>query len=399
MASKRYGYMCKYMNENGFEPIVLTTYARSGGFMDAKLDLPVPIDEKNVIRIGMMGVKYPVKNFAMNILFDWCKKNKKNSRVLVESSFGWFYKVRDTLDFAKLKDVDVVVGTFPPIENLLVAKYIAKVLKVPYVAEIRDLVSDYEEGMDRTRIDRMVELILERIVLGCSNGIVSVTKGFKGILDKRYKNKKIITVYNGWEFQENIKNTDNACGDYMYYAGSLYEHRVESLKLLLDILKESDIKMKLIVRSIGPKHLTEKLKNIIVEMGMESQVYVKDAVSEDIVHKEQENAKINLLVSSVHKEDKALMTTLPGKLFELVNIDRPVLAITDKSAEIGEVLKRTHKGIATSSKREIYDFLNGGYKKYKGNDYTSDYSRKNQARRLCRFLDLIVKESKDEARR
>ena len=44
MAAKRYGYMCKYMEENGFIPYVLTKRERGGGYLNSKLDLEIPID-------------------------------------------------------------------------------------------------------------------------------------------------------------------------------------------------------------------------------------------------------------------------------------------------------------------------------------------------------------------
>ena len=52
MASKRYGYMCKYMEKYGFEPYILTTRPRGGGYLNSKLDLEVPLSEERIIRIG-----------------------------------------------------------------------------------------------------------------------------------------------------------------------------------------------------------------------------------------------------------------------------------------------------------------------------------------------------------
>lgn len=31
MAAKRYGYMCKYMKKNGYDPYIITTRSRGGG--------------------------------------------------------------------------------------------------------------------------------------------------------------------------------------------------------------------------------------------------------------------------------------------------------------------------------------------------------------------------------
>ena len=55
-------------------------------------------------------------------------------------------------------------------------------------------------------------------------------------------------------------------------------------------------------------------------------------VPENVVKVEQSNAKINLVISSTDSSDKALMTTIPGKVYELINLTPPVLAVTHYSS-------------------------------------------------------------------
>lgn len=392
MASKRYGYMCQYFCKNGYEPIVLTGFARPDTYINAKMDLPVLIDEKNVIRIGMVGIKYPIKNFIMTLVFDWMKKNHKRSRILEEDSYGWFYKVKNDINFDELQDIDIVVGTFPSISNVLVAKYIAKKMKVPYIVDIRDLISDYEEGMDRNKIDRRIELYLEKKLIKRASGIIAVTRGFSRILSNRYKRKKVETIYNGWN-NLNVRDGIQNQKDYLYYAGSLYEHRVESLKLLVNVIKDRQLDIKLIIRSVGPDPLTVELRKYVTALQLDDKVIIKEAVDEETIKEEQKQARINLVVSSIHKEDLALMTTLPGKIFELINEIPPILAITDKSSEIGDVLDITNKGIATCDMTEIEKFITNEYMLYKGNEKIKDFSRETQAHKFCLFLDNIIKET------
>lgn len=392
MASKRYGYMCGYFRENGYEPIILTTHARAVFDLDAKMDLPVPVEDENIIRIGMTGIPYPIESYLLTLILDWMGKKRKISRILEAGSLGWFYKVKNSLKYEKLSDIDVVIGTFPAIGNILVAKYVSQKLKVPFITEIRDLISDYEEeGFDRSEMDQRIERLLERAIISGTAGIIPVTAGFERILKKRYPQKRIMTIYNGWEMTEQKIECKNS-EEYLYYAGTLYEHRVESIKIFINAIKKANLNTTVIIRSLGPKRLTEKIKTYVKELGMDSQILIKEATTEDVVRREQINAKINLLFSSVHRDDLALMTTLPGKLFELINIDKPVLAIVDSSAEIGEILRRTNKGIATSSENEIYTFIDNDYQKYIGNDHIKDYSRKNQAKKLCDFIGSIIRE-------
>lgn len=391
MASKRYGYMCKYMEKYGFEPYILTTRPRGGGYLNSKLDLEVPLSEERIIRIGDLGIDYPCLESEINEVLYQYSNDRVGSRIIEEQSLGWYYKVKNELDMEKLKDIDIVIGTFPAIGNIWVGRYVAEKLEKPFVVEIRDLISDYSESCNKNAFYQNIELQLEQKLVKDSAGIVAVTSGFREILRERYPNHKIITVYNGWEIQDKEDN-HNKKNDYLYYAGSLYEHRVESIKMLIDTIKENELDVNLIIRSVGPENSERILKDYIYANSMQNKVKVLGTVNENTVRQEQAEAKVNLLFSSLDADDKSLMTTLPGKLFELIRLDNPVLAIADKSAEIGIVLNKTKKGKIASDKKEILAFLNSDMTEYEGyHKEVEYYSRENQTKILCDFLNEILK--------
>ena len=149
MAAKRYGLMSKYMEANGYLPYILTQRARGGAYLNYKLDLECPIPEDRIIRIGSLGITYPIEDSVILELVEEYKRQNFFSRVVEEQCLGWFYKVKKELNIEILKDMDIVIGTFPDVGNLFVAGYVAEKLQIPYVAEIRDLISDYREGISR----------------------------------------------------------------------------------------------------------------------------------------------------------------------------------------------------------------------------------------------------------
>ena len=53
-------------------------------------------------------------------------------------------------------------------------------------------------------------------------------------------------------------------------------------------------------------------------------------------------------------------------------------------------MKYTQKGIATTSEKEIEKFILGGCEKYAGNDNIKYFSRKEQAKKFCKFMDSIL---------
>ena len=181
MASKRYGYMCKYMEKYGYEPYIITTRPRGGGYINAKLDLKVPLSEERIIRIGDLGIVYPCQEMEINEVVKHYNDKGIQSRIIDEESLGWYYKVKNELNINKISDADIVIGTFPSIGNALVAKYISEMIGKPFLIEIRDLISDYKEESNRKDVYQDIELELEKKIIDGAAGIITVTSGFKSI--------------------------------------------------------------------------------------------------------------------------------------------------------------------------------------------------------------------------
>ena len=393
MAAKRFGYMCKYFKENGYDYTIISMRSHNKSYLGAKNDLDCSLYAGKIITIGELGITYPLYNILTEFAFLYVNKRGYVSRIMEEQSLGWYEKVKNELDINQVADAVCVIGTFPDIGNILVAKYIGKKLKVPVVADIRDLISDYSEGMNRNRKDEFFERCMERAILCGVTAISTTTSGFFKILRGRYSNKKVITVYNGWDderesYTEALK--ENEDDRYLYFAGTLYEHRIESLLMLLRLIKNNDLRVYVKIRSLGPEALTVRLKKALCDEELTDYAEILEPAKEYVVREEQQRALINVVPSSLDCNDKALMTTIPGKLFELIRCNRPVLAIISSESEVGRILDECNKGIATSEYDKIVHFIREGYREYKGNKKIDRYSRREQTRNLCNLLDDIT---------
>lgn len=394
IAAKRFGTMCKYFESYGYEPFILTTKHNRSVWLNVKMDLEVPIDRNHILEIGKAGSNNMVNSLVGKIILNTLEKRHIKSRTINANAIGWFEYVRDTIEIKQLPDIDIIIGTFPPMEDLFVTRYLAKKMCIPYLVDIRDLISDYTETIEGYKPATKLDCIIEKEIITKSEGIITVTPGFRDILRKRYPNKKSKVVFNGWSTSPKINEEENTERKYLYYAGSLYSHRVESFELLIKCLKKinnnTEDKIYFIVRSIGPAYLDAQAKKIVYQEKMQAYVSILEATSEDIVRQEQERAFINVVLSTVHEQDKSLMTTIPGKVYELMAEDKPVLAIVSNKSDVAKVLHYTEKGIATISENEIIEFISDNYKRYVGNNRISYFSRKKQAERLCKFMDKVL---------
>lgn len=396
MGAKRFGTMCKYFGEYGYETTVLTSHPHANCFLNTKLDLNVPKEIHKIIRIGQTGVSYVPTTAFSQMIVQWLNENNLQTRTLECTSLGWYEKVKREVRLSELIDTDIIIGTFPSMENLLVSNYLSRRLKCPFVADIRDLITEYSETEGDKKRSFLLDEFVERLILRKASGIIPVTSGFGEVLRKKYPKSKIKVVFNGWEESCQAEATGGEAG-YLYYAGALYTHRLESFELLMSCLKEvvAKKKVKMKVRSVGPRELNIKMKNMITANNMDEYIEILEAAEERIIKKEQANACINVVLSSIHEEDKALMATVPGKVYEAMQENAPILAIIPEKSDTAQIIAKTEKGIATTSKEKIVDFILDAYSCYAGNEHIEFFSRKNQAKRYCRFLDFILGERVD----
>lgn len=386
MGAKRFGIMCKYFRENGYEPYVITAPASiTAG--ETKCDLEISIPLEHIIEINVDKEK----KFLVSIILEVFKILNLHSRA-VDASYKWYRSVIKTLDMEQIKDIgfDIVIGTYDPMADLCIARYLSKKLKCKYIIDIRDFISDemeIAEGKKRTvRLDYMIE----KMVLSHADGIVTIAPEMTDVMRKRFRSKKVVTVFNGWEYRQMEKVFDQ-CEKYLYYAGQFYEYRVECIEVLLKALKKvnEQEKIKMLIRSIGPERLDIKIKKMIKKMGMESNVIVLPAVNNSVVEEERQKAYINIVLNTVHDEYQR-NATLPGKTYEYMSEKTPILAISPENSRLAKLLRYTDKGIATIKESEMVDFILNADGKYEGNKNVLKFSRKYQAARLCRFMDKIL---------
>lgn len=398
IASKRYGTMCRYFEEYGYKPYIITTTPDTSCFWKVGFDLDLPVAKEQIIRIGRMRDGIRVRSRHTRLLLKLMEKSNIRSRTITGSSIGWYNEVKEKIDIRQLQDIDIIIGTFPPMENLFVAKYLSKKLGCPYVAEIRDLISDYTERKERPSMGTVIDFFVEKKVLETAEGIISVTPGFRSILKRRYPDKPHKVIYNGWDEERKPQANKEIQHRYLYYAGSFYQHRLESFQLLVKCMKQMNAglkdKIELIVRSIGPQCMDMEVKKIIQQEHMTEYIKILYAVSEDVVRAEQEGAYINIILGSVDDNNTALQKTIPGKVYELIQETAPVLAIAAKKSAVGNLLEYTNKGIASTEEDEIMNYILHTHRQYLGNENIQYFSRRKQAKRVCRFLDQVLDREK-----
>src|SRR5690606_12607470 len=282
IASRRYGEMVPFFKRLGWEPYVLTT--KSSG------DLEHKISEHQVYRIGMHpGYKVDRTNNAglYSWVSMWRRKLGFNFRVFDSNLFKWSSRVLKSPDFINQvsnEGIDLILASYGPSSALRVGDKLGRMLGVPVVYDFRDLAALHESNsFKQNLVSKIVDRCFERYYLRSAAGFVTVSNGLAERICLKYK-KDVHVVYNGINTYRPTRGGAARLPSnksYLYYAGRFYEHRLKSIYLLIDALSRLDYD--LVIRSLGPVELDEKIINYAASVGVDHKLRLLGKADADVV--------------------------------------------------------------------------------------------------------------------
>ncbi|MGA2297463.1 MAG: glycosyltransferase [FCB group bacterium] len=180
----------KYLPENGWKPVVLTTAPTSFYAFDDTLDDDLRNEEIYIYRTAPKSAddlqspkilkfrSYFIQRLGRAFLQtiyqpDRFIKWKKSALLLSEKIFAQH-------------KIDVVFATAPPFTDFILAQEISKKFNVPFVADYRDLWVDNPYHFYATPFHKNYSIKLEKELLTTAEKIVVVTRHSKEVMLKRY---------------------------------------------------------------------------------------------------------------------------------------------------------------------------------------------------------------------
>ena len=397
IASRRYGEFSEYLNNDEWETHILTTNSTG--------PLPVNLPEENILRVGsniQKGgaiIKYSGEKTIKQKLLTAKRQNGFNSRLVDRTYFSWFKKIsQSNIEILKHEEFDIIIASFGPGSALFLGDYLSRKLKVPWIADFRDLGALHrEKEFKKNIIFKLIDNILERKILKKASAIITVSDGLKEELLRVYR-KPVFTIYNGWKRSGEIKVDNNGytTKPYIYYAGQFYEHRLKGLFLLIKTLRDTEMNLK--IRSLGPDEMNTKIMNYVEKMNLTERVELLPPADPDIVKSESIQASINLVLEDLDKTHVWKKGVLTGKFLSLLIEEPSILAIARDDSEIGKILINTGKGRLCSTEEQIENYLTNEFLEEKSINYDEIelYSKKNQSKNLLKLLDRYCEKNYEE---
>ena len=394
----RMGYLCKYLKQYNWEPVILTEAVEENTF---------------TFLAGKDKVTYVNYYTAKNPIL---KKLQWISTLFLDLCFGY----KDTRMYNTAKKLvegnkfDLILcssfRTFP----LPAAQKVAGKYKLPLVVDLRDIIEQYtgDEFISHTLpsfcgLNKLFVSIFKRKslrdrnpVLRKADYITTISPWHVNVL-KQY-NPKIELVYNGFDpelFYPEQKATDRFI---ITYTGRLLSTAMRDPGLLLDalailsaenIFTDKDCRVYWYVDNASREIITEEAQKYGVLSFMNFKGYVPASDIPSILN----NSSVLLLLTNKAQGTgpKGVMTT---KFFESLAVEKPILCVRSDESYLAEAIDETKAGLAATNVKEVCHFLKHYYKEWREKGYTSSpidknkllrFSREEQAKQFTQIFEQI----------
>lgn len=398
----------KYLPDFGAEPIVFVPENANYPIIDKSLQAEVSRDIKVVklpisepYKIAKLFAKGKTNTISKGIIGE----NKKQSiaermMLFVRGNFfipdarvGWVKPAISFLtDFIPKHNIDAIITTGPPHSLHLIGLNLKAKLGVRWLADFRDpwTTIGYHKQLKLTAASQKKHKSLERQVLSSADQIVvtsSVTKNeFKCIT-----HKPIAVITNGYD-DETLEPVVMDSKFTMSHIGSLLSRRNPEIlwKALSELISEyDDFKRDVQINFIGfvSENILKTIKTYNLANFVSNIGYVSHLKSMEFQKKSQV-----LLLLEIDSEDTRCI--IPGKLFEYMISNRPIIALGPKGSDVAQIIKNTNTGVyfnyqnLESLKKTILDY----YKTFKKGDLKTSpiglqkYHRKSLTQSLSNLL-------------
>ncbi len=249
-------------------------------------------------------------------------------------------------EFLSNHDVDAIISTSPPLACHLAALEISRRHRIPWIADYRD---PLRGNPSRTRNwGWMWDVPLDRLVISHADAVIANTDAAQTMLVKRYPKwqDKIHLIWNGYDPELSLAPLPLPKRNYrlMVHAGSLYGQRhpsaiLTSLSRLLSAgaIQSEQFRLRLVGDFNSDEPWIEATEfHKLISQGWVEHTHGMVAAEEAV--REMGEADCLLLLDI---NDRALGLQVPAKLFEYIQIGRPILAFTSRCSPVERILQQS----------------------------------------------------------
>ena len=401
----------KYLPDFGIQPIVYVPENPTYPIVDEKLVKEV--SDKAIILKHTIFEPYQLaslfsKNKTKKISSGIIPNQKKQS--FLDKTFLWIrgnlfipdarvFWVKPSVAFLEKyiveNTIDTIVTSGPPHSLHLIGLELKQKLNLKWFADFRDpwTTIGYHKSLRLSRFAAKKHKTLERQVLNTADTIIVTSKTTKTEFEA-ITSKPISVITNGYDTEEVGKQTLDLKFSLAHIGSFLSERNPLILwESLVELITEiPDFKSHLEIKLIGAvsQEVLETIQQFGLNVYLNNLGYVSHV--EAIAH--QRKSQVLILIEINSADTKSI---IPGKLFEYMVSNRPIIAIGPKDSDFSEIITNTNTGVffdyseKLKLKRVILDFYNQFLEgKLQSNGVgLQNYSRRNLTRNLVELLNKM----------
>ncbi|MFM2010853.1 MAG: hypothetical protein RLZZ479_1244 [Bacteroidota bacterium] len=289
-------------------------------------------------------------------------------------------------------EIDTIITSGPPHSLHLIGLELKQKMNLKWLADFRDpwTTIGYHKSLRLSHYAAKKHKQLESQVLNSADTIIVTSKTTKAEF-QALTTKPIEVITNGFDVEKVDKQSLDTKFSLAHIGSFLSERNPKIVwESLVELCTEiPDFKSHLEIKLIGA--ISQEVLDTIEQFGLNSFLnnlgYVSHA--EAVAH--QRKSQVLLLIEINSDETKSI---LPGKLFEYMVSERPILAIGPKDSDFAEIITNTNSGVffEYSEKAKLKQTIQEYYNHFLEGKLQShavglqQYSRKNLTQQLVELL-------------
>jgi len=399
----------KYLPDFNIQPIVYIPENPTYPIIDNGLVSEIPdkaIILKNKISEPYGFASFFSKNKTKKISSGIIPNKKKQS--LLEKMLLWvrgnifipdarFLWVKPSVKYLKKyiieNDIDTIVTSGPPHSLHLIGLQLQKDLGVKWFADFRDpwTTIGYHKALKLSSYAENKHKELEKEVLNSADTIIVTSKTTKTEFEA-LTTRPIEIITNGYDVEKVGKQALDEKFTLAHIGSFLSDRNPRILwKALQEIIKENkDFKKDFHLKLIGAT--SQEVLDTISEFRLNDYVENLGYVSHQEAIEHQRKSQVLLLIEIDSEDTKSI---IPGKLFEYMVSERPIVAIGPKGSDFAEIIISTNTGVffTYDEKEKLKALLLKYYQDYQNQNLKvhavglQKYSRKNLTEQLSKLLN------------
>jgi galactitol-specific phosphotransferase system IIB component len=294
--------------------------------------------------------------------------------------------------YIKENNIDTIVTSGPPHSLHLIGLELKEKLNVKWFADFRDpwTTIGYHKALRLSTYAAKKHKSLEHKVLNAADTIIVTSKTTKTEF-QAITNKPISVITNGYDIENVEKQTLDTKFTLAHIGSFLSDRNPKFLwECLVELLQEiPDFKTHLEIKLIGA--VSQEVLDAIRDFNLNEYLNLLGYVShhEAIAHQKQSQV---LLLIEINSEDTK--SIIPGKLFEYMVSNRPIIAIGPNGSDFADIIKETNTGVFFdySEKAKLKSVILDFYNQFLEGKLQShgvglqQYSRKSLTKQLAQLI-------------